>query len=363
MNTRYYVQEIAQNYQRFITDEPAELKVHPRFLHGLETDEFKNGYTTLLRLMQSLYSDIEKDPAAFGMTLVEISEANGTTANYSKSNRSFVRVPNLLLALGACGMLDNSFSLSVDGETLLNAAKKLNITNIASLLDRLKDYGFEITGYTKTVKAGGSLTVSFPDDRALTAVLKSFSDAYIELRKGDFTGAKDYFYMLLPDLLSAENVKEPKLSFEHFKHVLKEDWRGTAAELHERAAPHAKLSVKTQGVMRGSFSCVYTGKKSGMVLMTMKAEQGGLYVKLNLEHIGGYIGTVMEKPEDFREKIRGNAWNCSRCHDSCAGGFKFEMDGNEYSKCRGGAFAFNDISTAEAGYLRELLELELRREV
>lgn len=360
MEQRYYIQTIARNFLRSITEDPSDMKVHPRFLGGLGKQEFIEGYKELLALFRRLYGDISKEPAAFNMPLVEITEDNPKNASYTKSCAGFCRMPNLLLALGTVSELSGS-TLTATGEALLEAVKVLKITNAAQLLVKLGEYGFELTGIGKTVKAGDIITVGYPDLPALVTALKAMADAKAELVKGDLRKSKDYFYILVPDLLANETVKAPKLSVERLLQSLEPEQRPVAESLHKIAAARSTWICKTQGLMRGSWKCVYTEKASKMVLLTLASEQGKLSVKLNLQHIGGYIGIANRYPDGFKDKIKTSGWPCSRCHDSCMGGFVFSLDGKDYNKCRVGAFTFDD-SGALAGELRyyeELLEHEL----
>jgi len=352
----YYIQKIAENYIRNLTDEPEQMIVHESYLQGLSNDEFKGGFLALQRLVRSLYIDIKNNPLDFGVPAIEIDEGNPKSKlDFTKSNTGFMRVPNLLYALGLTGRLSDDMNLSVNNEALFAAAKALKITKVKDLIEKVKDYGFEILGTNE-------LTISYPDCRALTAGLKSMAEARAKCRPQDV----EYFCLVMPQLLEKETIKKISFGFDALHKSLNETNKPIAQTLHGFALTGAKANINSIlcGVRSNSWSCVYTGKKSKRVLMTISTRQESLNIKLNLENMNSYMDEVMEMPEDFREKIRTNGWGCSKetCNPRCAGGFVFEMGNVVYSKCRGGAFFFGNISANDVNNLKTLLECEMRRE-
>lgn len=359
MNKQYYVQEIAGNYLKNIVDDPAVMKIDPVYLHGAEKEAFQQGYTALLALARSLYADIARDPASFGMLLKEYVEPDAKNTDYTNSNNSFLRVPNLLLAIGLSGECQPDISLAIDGCIFLATTKELKITNMPVLLGKLREYGFEIDGFGKTVKAGDKLHVSYPDSRHLVFALKSMADAMLQLNKGDIKKSKNYFYMLHGGLLESETVKAPKLTISSLCHALDSDRSQTAQFLHEAVAASSKAAIKMGGFMRNDWSCVYTGTKNKRVLMTLHVNQDKLSAKLNLQHIGQYIDKITDYPEAVRDTIRNSGWECGHCQSGCSGGFAFEMEAQAYNKCRCGSFLFEDVSADTSAYCKQLLTLEL----
>ncbi len=358
----YYVQEIAGNYLKNVMNEPQTMRVHPCFLHGIDREQFQAGFLALLRLIRSLYADIAKDPSGFGMLLKESFESDAKNTDYTNSNASFIRVPNLLLSFGAKGTLQPDKSLELDGEKLLAAAKELKITSLPFLLIKLCEYGFRISGYAKTVKDGDRVHVSYPNNPYLVVALKAMADAQMLLNKGDLKKSKNYFYMLHSGLLEDEAVKAPKLTVESIYHSLDSKKREAAVALHEMVSKSSKPAIRMGGFMRNDWSCVYTGIKNKKVIMSLQVCQDKLSAKLNLQHIGKYINKVMDYPEHIRETIRSSGWDCVHCREGCAGGFSFEMDSRTYNKCRCGAFLFANISNDEIPYCKELLKQEIAYE-
>lgn len=359
MVRKYYVQVIADNYLKNVIDVPESIKVHERFLHNLDNEDFKEGFLALLSLTKALYSDIANEPEAFGMPLKENIEYNAKNADYTNSNAGFIRVPNLLLAIGVVGSLNADGSLIINGKELLVTAKELKVTSLPFLLNRFKDYGLETDFNGKTVKEGDLFTVTYPDSRGLTTVLKAMATAQVELNKGKLRMPCHYFYMMHNGILENDKVKEPKLTIDTVLHTLNPDIKKGAALLHDFIIQTSKQAVRMVFFARNDWSCVYTGIKSKKVIMSFSTEQDKLSVKLNLHNIGKYIGIVANYPENIRESIRYGGWSCGRCNEKCGGGIAFSMDGEQYNKCRCGSFVFNDISADSIPYFKELLEQEL----
>jgi hypothetical protein len=359
MEKKYYVQVIAENYLKNVIDDPVSMRVHGKFLHGLDLNDFQGGFLTLLSLVRSIYNDVACDPGSFGMLLKENIDINPKNTDYTNSNASFLRIPNLLLILGAKSELQPDMTLTIDGEVLTSAAKELRITGLPLLLSKLREYGFEINGMEKTIKKGEIISVSYTDTRELTLVLKAMAEAVLELNKGDIKKSKNHFYMMHNGILESEKVKEPKLTVESIYHALNPLGRESAAALHEIVAGATKQAVRMGGFMRNDWSCVYTNIKNKKVLLSLQVNQEELSVKLNLQHIGQYISLVEEQPEKIQESIRANGWDCGHCHPGCSGGFSFEMDGKAYNKCKCGSFVFENITLDDVASCRQLLDKEL----
>lgn len=359
MEKQYYVQVIAENYLKNVMDAPAAFNPHARFLYGTEPEAFEEGFAALLSTVRSLYRAVAEKPADFGMALKENLEYDSKTPAYTGSNNSFLRIPHLLLLFGALGTLQPDLSLSLDGAALLADAKTLKVTGLPLLLDKLQEYGFAINGYEKNVKPGDTLAISFPDTRSLTVALKAMSEALLALNGGDLKKSKNYFYMMHSGLLANETVKAPKLTVDAIYHVLDPEKRPVAAALHDCVQQDTKMSVRMGGFMRNDWSCVFTGKKTKRVLMTLHVNQEVLSAKLNLQNIGEYIPLVKNQPDRIQTVVRESGWDCGRCNSGCSGPFSFEMDGKAYSKCHCGSFYFENISEADLHSCQELLTKEL----
>jgi len=361
---KYYVQKIAENYLKNLITEPTDLFVDKSFLHGLDIGEFKEGYSALLKLMRSLYTDIKNDPGAFGMHLVEAVEENPKNNDYLKSHDSFKRYPHILLVLGATGTLTSGMALACNGKELNAVVKSVKLVKMSEVLNKIIDYGFEIEGFNKSIKETDELIITYPDCRTLLPVLKSMADAQSVIGKGDLRRNNAYFYMMKPDILASSKVKEPVLTFSDMYRALNDHNRKIADLFNECIGNKAKAKFRTLDFMRNRWHGVYTGIKTKQVLCTLKNEQNEMSVKINLEHLNDYIDVLLNSPENIQKELCENAWDCNQsiCNPKCAGGFKYELNGTKYNKCRGGAFTFTNISIDDSVHLIKLLQQEMKRE-
>jgi len=359
MDKKYYVQVIAENYLKNVTAESPN--VHDDFLHGLNRDDFTEGFNALRLLVRQLYKDISDNPADFNMVLKEIEDINAKNTDYTNSNASFLRIPNLLLIIAASSKLESDGVLTTDCSMLLANAKNLKVSGLPLLLAKLRDYGFEVSDFGKTPKIGNTLTVAYINNHYLTAVLKSMTDALLKLNKGDIRNPKnnDYFYMMHPALVENETVKVPKLTVDSIFHVLNPIQHEHAAVLHKMVSEDAKPGIRMGSLMRNDWACTYTNKKNKKVLMSLHVEQDKLSVKLNLQNINSYISMIADLPEKLQNIILDGGWECGRCNLRCSGGFLFELDGKVKNKCHCGSFIFPDFTQEDLPFLGKLVNEEL----
>lgn len=357
---QYYVQVIAGNYLKNLVDPPTQMKVCKSFLHGVEEDEFQSGFNELLSTIRMIYSDIVSDPNQFGMLLKENTVQDAKNADYTQSHASFLRVPNLLFLISYQGELQTDLTVSITGSKLLSGAKALKITKVQALLSKLKDYGFETEGMSKTLNDGDTVTIGFPQNRFLLPALKSMAEAMAAINHHDLKKAKDFFYMMDYRMLESEKPKAPKLTVDYIYHALDEDKRRIAERINDFIIHYAKPAVRLGGFSRNDWSCVYNLQSNKRVILSLNICQENLSVKLNLAHINQYVDSLDQYPEEIREAIKTSGWECGRCHDNCSGPFSFTYEEKAYNKCRCGSFVFDHISDDKLRYCFELLEKELK---
>ena len=82
------------------------------------------------------------------------------------------------------------------------------------------------------------------------------------------------------------------------------------------------------------------------------------------EHIGEYQSFLETLPEKVKKEIK-KASVCKRlinpgdCNPKCVMGYSFELDGEQYQKCRYMAFQLT-LSEENNPYIKQFLEKELR---
>lgn len=355
---RYYVQDIAVNYQRNLSAEPPVYTIHPANLQGIGEAEMKSGYRALLGLFGQLYHDIEADPAAFSMLLRESVGPDAKDSAYTLSNQSLARVPNLLFALGAWGQLTQDGRLVINGDALGEAIKTLKITKAAALAEQISQYGVEITGMGKTLGSADFVVLHCPDGRFAPAALKALATAMLALNKGNPKRGKDLFCMLHPGLLEAAPGKNPSLSLEDMCRTISPERAEIARRFDRFVAPYTKRKVTMSGIMRNDWGCVYTLTSNKRIILTLNVNQQALHVKMNLANIQAYVGKLDECAQPLRDAMLFTAWDCGNCNPGCAGGFRFTYQDKAYNKCRGGAFQVPNIRMDQVEDCLDFLERE-----
>jgi hypothetical protein len=70
-------------------------------------------------------------------------------------------------------------------------------------------------------------------------------------------------------------------------------------------------------------------------------------------------------PENMYNAVKDSGWGCAKkdnpeaCNPRCKGGFNFILDGEEYSKCRGGSFVAEVNLMQDADILKQWLINEI----
>jgi len=366
MKNQYYIQEIAENYLKNVVDNPVFMKVHNKFLYGLEKEDFENGFLELLSLIRNIYKDIACNPEDFGMLLKENIKIDEKSAqDYTRSDASFVRVPNLLLIIGVKADLQSDMTLTIDSGILAEQAEKLKITGIQTLVSKLNDYGFEINGLTKPLKPGNLLTFSHIDTREVVVALKAMGTAMFELYKSVKLHMNQRFYFCMMDyrLLENEKAKEPRFTVENAYRTLDLPMRDIAYELHNAVSDSTKQSVKLgKGyLMYNDWACVYTHKLDKKVLMTVHVRIDKIAIKLNLQNISKYVPLIASFPEQLKDTMLNEGWDCHSPPAECCGvgGYVFELNGVQYNKCRNGSFWIKGLTVENLKFLLELLNQEV----
>lgn len=354
---RYYVQDIAVNYEKNLSAEPSGYAIHSSNLYGIDEAEMKSGYRALRSLFGRMYHGIEADPSSFSMLLRESLVPDAKDSAYTLSNQSLVRVPNLLFAFGVWGELDADGALVIGGNVLNEAIKTLKITKAAAFIDQLSQYGLEITGVTKTLGPGDRAALCYPDNRFLPAALKATASAMLAINKGEPKRGKDLFYSLNAGLLETAPGKAPNLSLEAMCRTISPERAEIARRFDRIISPHAKRKVTMSGIMRNDWGCVYTLTSNKRIVLTLNVNQQALHVKMNLAHLEGYTALLDECSEALRNSML-STWECGHCNPGCAGGFKFIYQDKAYNKCRGGAFQVPDVRVDQVDDCIRFLEKE-----
>lgn len=148
--------------------------------------------------------------------------------------------------------------------------------------------------------------------------------------------------------------------FNLFKETVGERFRGFVSQIDEYLTEKGcKQEVKNQ---KSGYIVSYIFEKR--TLATFVSRKTGVKLRIYPLHIQEYQNFLDTLPEKVKSEIR-KASPCKRlinpddCNPKCVTGYTFEMDGEQYRKCRYMAFQIT-LSEENNPYIMRFLENELR---
>lgn len=121
-----------------------------------------------------------------------------------------------------------------------------------------------------------------------------------------------------------------------------------------------KCEIKTA---KSGYTVSYTPGKTKRTLATFVSRKTGMKLRIYPEHIREYQSFLNGLPEKMKKDIK-KASVCKRlvnpddCNPRCVMGYTFEMDGEQYQKCRYMAF-MPTLSAENNPYIKQFLKNEL----
>jgi hypothetical protein len=320
------------------------IKIHKKYLYGLEENDFKSGFGDLVKTFKTLYSSMRENPIIYAM-------------KDEDDVKGFVKNMNFLLLLAHKSFINNNFTLSVKGNELALALKDAKITKPEIYFDIIHKIGFTTIGLSKKLSDSEDIIVEFPDNNRLIVALKAMADSICGFSTINSNQGSTYFKNLDYRVLENETPTEPKLTMEYIIYSLKDNRKEVVSILNSFISKYAKHSIK--GDTYYNWTATYTYLANKKVIISIKSSVENCSIKLNLHHLGQYVDYLHEIPEKMVEEIKTNGWDCGSCNEKCEGGIKFEIDGATYKKCRCGSFVFNNPTVDTVKYGIKLLEMEM----
>lgn len=121
-----------------------------------------------------------------------------------------------------------------------------------------------------------------------------------------------------------------------------------------------KCDIKTA---KSGYVVSYVLNSNKRTLATFVSRKTGMKLRIYPEHIQKYQNYLDTLPEKMKKEIK-KASACKRlinpndCNPKCVMGYTFEMDGEQYQKCRYMAFQ-PTLSKENNPYIKQFLENEL----
>lgn len=151
-------------------------------------------------------------------------------------------------------------------------------------------------------------------------------------------------------------------NYSRFTETVDERFRSFVDEINEYLTVNGcKCDVKSQ---KSGYVVSYVLNSSRRTLATFVSRKTGMKLRIYPEHIQEYQSFLNTLPEKVKKEIR-KASVCKRlinpddCNPKCIMGYTFELDGEQYQKCRYMAFQ-PALSEENNPYIKQFLENELR---
>ena len=150
--------------KKLILPIPENAQIEPKYLSGLENNEFVAVFRELQNLIVSIYNEIEKSPFDWGFPDIE------------QSDGLYNRVTDILFGFVRNGIY-NDGKLMVDTKAFAADDDVKKHKKRELVIKNLENFGFGIEGYGNKNK---SFEVTFPDNNNLLNVLNSYVNVLYE---------------------------------------------------------------------------------------------------------------------------------------------------------------------------------------
>nr|MBQ4318994.1 hypothetical protein [Clostridia bacterium] len=306
------------SYNSHICDIPDGFTVLDEYLNGLDAKEFRKAFGQLCEFVRGVYGEITDDPASVG--LLGYDKKTGEPKVLSSQHISCVK--KLLYALGRFSVIDGDL-LKADSDSFFDAyityysntstelssvikeqtplkrerfIKSKNVDKVFALLSR---HGLEIKC------DGGRIIAGCPDNRALTAVIKAFSQPRICRECFGFDYAK-FNYRVFAYPSDAVLPLGEQYSF----NLLCKEHRAFLAELDgELNKAGASFGSCAGGWYSGTLPCQYNYKNKVRILQNIES---GLLPHVVMR-FGKKAGRMAEFIDSLPEKYRSCIVTCKGC--------------------------------------------------
>ena len=124
----------------------------------------------------------------------------------------------------------------------------------------------------------------------------------------------------------------------------------------------SKRTIKTA---KSGFVTSYSSPASRRALLNYVFRKSGVKMRIYAEHIGEHSKVLDCFPDNMKSDIK-KAGDCKKltglaCTPTCAAGYTFVMDGEEYRKCKNMAF-FHSLTAGNTEHILKLIKAEIEPE-
>ena len=357
-------------------DIPDDYAINKDFLCGLPEDAAKKG---VLAFRDFLYTFFDYIAETNEFAPIEKKDENKKAPSGFMAKYPVLR--DLYQALLRLGMesnldIDSSIRLIVGCAKLSESFKEARMRKIKESFTHLFALGFDFGDIdigSKSFKLANysEITVTYPDNDYVLVGLKIMAEANRAVHPEGASRPVEQIllrcdYHALQGKTTKTRSRKAKsipLKIDESLDFLPGEHRQRLLEINDMLTDRG-YKYEGKPVNMG-YSFAYISKEKGTVLYTVSADIEKCRIKINADNISKYIDFVKAMPESMYNAVKNNGWGCAKthnpdaCNPRCKGGFCFTLDGEEYSKCRGGSFVIDINLTQDAGILKQWLINEI----
>jgi len=323
--------------QIILIDIPDSFEIHNDYLKDMNNHEFMEAFKQIWHIFKNIYVDIASNQHEFGI---------------SKKEKMYAWTPyrpvSLLYFLFVSGVVENRI-LTVNIDKFNETHSQLK--NIAVLIERLHDYGFEFEGLQgyKIPKNTNTIKLTYPDNQNIIAIMKYMADKACKCdKRKDFNSC--YFRLFTEDTNTANydkgiDVFADRLNTQSEKdtaYVIDKALREKGFFAHERHgySYYAKESVmKTKGAYhfkleqleKAVAESLYANSRA-LMFAESKYNEKTLILCLRIRNVDKCLEYLEQCPESVKNMFRGSDKGC-RFVKECDTGMNFTFEGKNYWRC------------------------------
>jgi hypothetical protein len=364
MEYKYHCQPQAESFAKSIIPIPENYPLRD----GLPGD-FRTHFARLCELAIGIYTDMAKQPEAYGLMLVGIESTDNNLAR--DGYRSIHRFADTLANLARCGQT-HSHQLAVSAAEFKEAARKGHgavsnpVPKYELILSRLADFGFVISDFDgkplgKTV---ASFTGEYPDYPDMSDTIKTYCDCW-ESIKSDRSSVKvwpgefhHHFYRFDYKITSElDKIPISQWIGDEAK------YGGLSDEIGDFYVAFYEYSLKYKGIkFNGDYNY-----KSKRIARSLQRGMGISSLSLIIKDMDKYIDEIEKMPDSVKEPFTKNS--CNHCgfqganDEYCKFRRNWTLDNTPHDACAFYGFQFNDFELDRVADYWRLLELDYALEI
>lgn len=352
----YHVQHEVVSYYQHIPSVPDTVAIDKKLLFGMNESQFIENMSYFNDIMKHIYIDMETRPEEYGLPIIDINQVNENKAdgNLAKASwRSVKRLGDVIAVIGKLGEIDGD-SLQLSVSSFKDSLKKIEKFNL--ILNRLIDFGFEITDYNgKSFNKGTDIfSITYRKIPLLMRILK----AYAMSESFHHDDPHEFYYFDYKRVADRERLPVHSVS------------NDLATLLNEEKG---KLLVRINNCFVDELGLVphykddsieYYLKKKRVARFMIDFHNLDVVLILKLKDMDRYIDQIDKLPKNLRTYFENGS--CRYCGfqnstvEFCKFRISWMLNNRKYDACNFACFNFYNPKSTDAEFLINLMKSEYK---